>query len=386
MMVRGEGLVSRSLKNLPELAAAAGLVQAAVAPTEAPAGLLSHLRRRAAEGRVSPFEEKDPALRLAPEKLLPGCRSIIVVGLPHTVPEKVEHRGEKGPRGKVARCARGPDYHLLLKSRSERLLGLLKKELPGPLRSRILADRSPLVERELARLAGLGCIGENCTLITPESGSYISLGTILLDRALVPGNPQTQSCRQCGLCREACPTGALREPFVIDPYRCLSYISQAPGVVPAEMRPLMGTRLYGCDRCQEVCPLNRPPGGLPAATGLPGEFIFFPARPLLLPILEMTQKEFARTVGVTAAGWRGKSTLQRNAVIALGNSGDRAAVPALAHLLKRDPRPLIRLHTAWALGRLGGPGARQALEQQLRHETEPAVTAELRQAMEPCTS
>ena len=375
--------MGRALKNLPELAAAAGLTQAGVAPAGPPAGLLPRLRRRTAEGRVTPFEEKDPALRLNPERLLPGCRSIVVVGLSHAGPEREEHPGEGGPRGEVARCARGPDYHLILENRAQRLLELLQKELPGPMSSRILVDRSPLVERELARLAGLGLIGENCSLITPAGGSFISLGTILLDRVLEPGEPQApaQGCRQCGLCREACPTGALLEPCVIDPYRCLSYISQAPGVIPAPMRPLMGARLYGCDRCQEVCPLNRS-GAPPADRGSPGWFIFFPARPLLLPILEMTQKEFIRTVGLTSAGWRGKSILQRNAVVALGNSGDRAAVPALEHLLRCDPRPLIRLHAAWALGRLGGTRARRTLEQQLRRETDPAVTGELQQAME----
>ena len=378
--------MSRLLDLLPELAAAAGLVQAGIAPVESPPGLLPRLRRRAAENRVTPFEEKDPALRLDPKRLLPGCRSIIVVGLSHAGPEKEPDPlpAAPGPRGLVARCGRGPDYHLLVKSRAERLLELLKKELPGPLSSRILADRSPLVERELARQAGLGLIGENCTLITPEGGSFISLGTILLDRDLEPGEPLTQSCRQCARCREACPTGALLEPFIIDPHRCLSYISQSPGIVPLSARPLMGTRLYGCDRCQEVCPLNRPPDRAATEANLPGQFTFFPAQPLLLPILEMTKKEFACTVGLTSAGWRGKSTLQRNAVIALGNSGDRAAVPALVRLLEEDPRPLLRLHAAWALGRLGGKVARRSLELQLRRETEPAVTRELRLAMERC--
>ena len=374
--------MARSLKNLPELAAAAGLNLAGVAPASPPADLYTRLQRRLIEGRVTPFEEKDPAIRLAPEKLLPGCRNIVVVGMPYAPPERELPPGEKGPRGEVARCARGPDYHLLLKTRAECLLELIRKELPGPLNSRVLIDRSPLVERELARLAGIGWIGENCTLIAPANGSYIALGTILIDRALEPNAPLLQSCRQCGRCREACPTGALTEPFIIDPYRCLSYITQAPGVVPVEMRPLVGARLYGCDRCQEVCPHNQASERVPAYPDLPAVFIYFPARPFLEPILRMTQKEFTQTVGLTAAGWRGKSILQRNAVIALGNSGDRNAIPALTQVLKGDSRPLLRLHAAWALGQLGGTKARRHLELQLRRETEPLVINQPHLAME----
>ena len=370
------------LKNLAEMAAAAGLELAGIVPATPPAHLQAILQRRLDEGRVTPFEEKDPALRLNAAKLLPGCRSIVVVGMPLPFREEEVPSGYSGPRGVVARCARGPDYHLLLTSRAERLFSLLKKELPAPLNGRILVDRSPLVERELARLAGLGWSGENCTLITPAGGSYTALGTILIDQALEPGAPLPESCRQCGRCREACPTGALTEPFIIDPYRCLSYITQAPGVVPAAMRPLMGARLYGCDLCQEVCPHNRELTGAHGYPDQPAAFTYFPAYPLLEPILMMTQKEFARTIGLTAAGWRGKSNLQRNAVIALGNSGDRDAVPALAHLLKRDSRPLLRLHAAWAMGRLGGNRARRSLEMQLHRENEPAVIEELHLAME----
>lgn len=374
--------LAHHIKNLAELADAAGLGPAGIAPASPPAHLRGRLQRRLDEGRATPFEERELALRLDTDMLLPGCRSIVVVGMPLLFREEEAPSPGSGPRGTVARCARGPDYHLLLTSAAERLLTLLRREIPGPLAGRILVDRSPLVERELARLAGLGWSGENCTLITPAAGSYTALGTILIDRALEPDTPVEQSCKQCGSCRETCPTGALRAPFIIDPYRCLSYITQAPGVIPAVMRPLMGSRLYGCDLCQEVCPHN---SELPAAQGLtkqPAPFPYFPAHPLLEPILTMTRKEFDRTVGLTSAGWRGKTILQRNTAIALGNSGDRDTVPALAQLLEHDSRPLIRLHAAWALGRLGGNRARSSLELQLHREREKSVIEELRLAME----
>lgn len=372
--------MTRKLDNLPELAAMAGLETAGIAPVRPAAALRERLQRRIAEGRTTPFEEQDTALRLAPEKLLPGCRSIIVVGMPHGGAAPDPPPGE-GPGGEIARFARGPDYHRLLGARAEHLLELLQGELPGPLRGRILIDRNPLVERELAHSAGLGRIGENCNLITPAGGSHVALGTILLDRALETDPPLPQSCRQCGRCREACPTGALIEPYILDPRRCLSFVTQAPGIVPAAMRPLLGTRLYGCDRCQEVCPLNRP-GGAAAGKGPLDGAGHLPARLPLLPLLEMSAREFDRTVGPTAAGWRGRTVLQRNTVIALGNSGDRGSIPALARLLQEDPRPLLRLHAAWALGRLGGAQARRRLEMQLSREGEPTVAGELRAALE----
>ncbi len=373
--------MTHRLKNLAEMAAASGLALAGIAPAVPPFYLRPRLQQRLDEGRATPFEESDLDLRLNAGRFLPGCRSIVVVGMPYPFPGEERPRHNDRPQGSVARCARGPDYHLLLIRAAKHLFSLLKKELP-PLNGTILVDRSPLVERELARMAGLGWIGENCTLITPAGGSYTALGTILVDREIEPAAAPEQNCSHCGRCREACPTGALTAPYIIDPYRCLSYITQAPGVVPRAMRPLMGTLLYGCDLCQEACPHNREPRGSEGPSVLQGAFPFFPAHPLLEPILAMTQKEFTQTVGLTAAGWRGKSILQRNAVIALGNSGDTGAVPALAQILKKDSRPLLRLHAAWALGQLGGPLARRSLELQLHREPEPAVAEELRAAMD----
>ena len=139
------------------------------------------------------------------------------------------------------------------------------------------------------------------------------------------------------------------------------------------MRPLLGNRIYGCDQCQDACPQNRGAARSPLAEF---NFSYFPAEPLLLPMLEMTGKEYNLTVGLTSAGWRGKTTLQRNAVIALGNSGDPRAVRTLARLLENDSRPLIRLHSAWALGRIGGAVARFHLEKAQCYETDPAVLKE----------
>ena len=366
--------------NLHALAAAAGLELARVTAAAPLNHLTARLLDRAKQGRVTPFEEKEPARRVNPDHLLPGCRSIIVIGLPYPAgPDEPSRADAAGPRGLVARCARGLDYHRIVVQKGESLARLLKKELAAPLRYRVLCDRSPLVERELARQAGLGRIGENCTLITPAHGSFVALGTILLDRPLEEDAPQPEGCTGCGRCRAACPSGALIAPYTLDYSRCLSYWTQASGIVPAAMRPLFGARLYGCDCCQEVCPLNGAPRH--AANNNARSALFLPGAPPLLPLLRLSRKEFAATIGRSAAGWRGKTTIQRNAVIALGNSGDPVAVPELARLLEADPRPVIRLHSAWALGQIQDRAARRHLENCLRREDNPLVKEEARHAL-----
>ncbi|HOP68563.1 MAG: tRNA epoxyqueuosine(34) reductase QueG [Dethiobacteria bacterium] len=362
---------------IKEAALSLNLGPVGVAGAAPPQGLETILKRRLEEGRCSPFEEQEILPRLHPELLLEGCRSILVLAMPYPSPREDSPVFAPPPRGRVARFARGLDYHLLLQERAERLLELLRREYPS-LRARILVDRNPLVERRLARQAGLGWIGKNCNLIVPPYGSFVALGTVLLNLPLEEDSPAAGECGPCRRCLEACPTGALEAPFILNPYRCLSYITQASGIVPRDYRPLMGNLLYGCDRCQEVCPHNREA----AFPDPPYSFGFFPAETPLKPLLRMNKQEFKQTVGLTAAGWRGLATLQRNAVIALGNSGDREAVPILASLLHNDPRPGLKVHAAWALGRLGGREARRSLEQSCRKETETLLREELRLALE----
>lgn len=362
--------------NIEELAQHAGLPLAGVAPAKPLDHMTGKLQERLSANRFTPFEELNPARHVTPDYLLPGCRSIIVIGLPYPTTFSSSPM-LTGLRGKVARCAQGFDYHLILNEAGERLVELIRQATIKPFRYRILADRSPLLERELARMAGLGISGRNCSLINGIYGSHVALGTILLDLELPPGEPLEETCRGCGKCQEACPTGAFERPYILNPLRCLSYLNQASGVMPREYRPLMGTRLYGCDTCQDVCPHNRDTAAAAAAS-----FPFFPGAPLLPPILRLTRKEFDQTIALSAAGWRGKTTLQRNAIVALGNWGNPEASAELARILREDPRPVIRLHAAWALGRLNNGTARRTLESSRQREKEPAVLEEINCALE----
>ncbi len=365
---------------LSDLARRTGITEIGATPAEPLAYMRERLEQRVNENRLTPFEEHNLALRISPATLLDGCRSIITIAIPYNGPEMTVPKPDDLPRGVVARFAQSNDYHRLIELKAGLLIQALKQEYGAVFNHRILADRSPLLERELARRSGLGLIGENCTLINRRYGSYTVLGTILLDTEVetTTKSAETAKCQSCGKCREACPTGALSTPFIINPQRCLSYLSQASGIYPREFRVAAENRIYGCDRCQEVCPHNE---GVESSPLPEVAFKLFPSEPLLIPLLSMTHREYDLTIGLTCAGWRGKTTLQRNAVIALGNCKSEAAVRPLARLLENDPRPIIRIHAAWALGRIGSPKARLALDKSLKYDQDPEVNKEAKQAL-----
>jgi epoxyqueuosine reductase len=360
-------------EKLKKLARSIGIDQLGVTKSISFENLRGLLETRISEHYFTPFEEHNLELRLHPEYQLNNCCSIITLAVPYATAERNQKLIAIGPRGSVARCARAVDYHLVLKKKAETLVELIQKNTDHKFNYRILADRSPLLEREIARRCGLGLIAENCTFINDLYGSYVALCTILIDVSIEPDNAVEKLCLQCGECRTACPTGALSEPYILNPQRCLSYLTQAAGVFPRELRTQLETKIYGCDHCQEVCPLNNQIKSSPLSEL---SFELFPAEPLLLPLLNITHREFDLTVKLTSAGWRGKTTLQRNVIIALGNSKDQIAVRPLARILENDSRPLIRLHASWSLGQLGGRQACLALEKSAKRDPEESVRQE----------
>ncbi|MGH7336966.1 MAG: tRNA epoxyqueuosine(34) reductase QueG, partial [Myxococcota bacterium] len=210
--------------------------------------------------------ERNRALRHDPRGLLPGARSALVVGLRYAplAGEQPVPEGSIWPR--VARYARGRDYHLVLRTRLERVATALHDELPEA-RTRVCVDTAPLLERELAARAGLGAVGKNTNLLNPRFGSWFLLGELLTTLDLAPDAPLADLCGDCHLCLDACPTGALPAPYRLDARRCLSYWTiEHRGEIDREYRPHVAERLFGCDICQEVCPWNRremPPANEP---------------------------------------------------------------------------------------------------------------------------
>ena len=311
-----------------------------------------------------------------PEQLLPGARSIIALGLSYHTPTPPEPTDGQ-PRGRVSRYAWGRDYHQVFEGRVKELVRQLH-ELGGQ-RARFYVDYGPMPDRAVAQRAGLGWFGKNTNLLTPGGGSWLFLAEVLTDLELEPDRPLKKSCGRCTTCIPACPTGAIVAPYVIDNTRCISYHTiENRGSIPLEMRPLIGDWVFGCDICQDVCPVNQlaQPAGDPALAAASVE----DARPDLIAILEMTEEQFqARYRGSPMRRAR-RVGLQRNACVALGNIGDRAAGPALAQAL-RTGEPLVRGHAAWALGRIGGPEAQRALEEALPEELDADVRKEIDMAL-----
>ena len=312
-----------------------------------------------------------------PEDLLPGARSLVVVGAAYAAREPTAPQGS--PTGRVARYARGADYHDVMRARLGELAVHLRELGGDGVRTRLFIDSSPLAEREAAVRAGLGFFGKNTNLLTAVAGSWVLLGAILTDLALEPDAPLLKDCGQCRLCLDACPTGALPAPYVLDANRCISYLTiEHRGSIEPGLRPLMGDHVFGCDVCQEVCPWNRAERSIiwPELLGSPAA-----ARPPLTDLLALDDEAFRSRFKGSPIRRAKRRGLLRNAAIALGNSGHAGAAPMLARALS-DPEPLVRGHAAWALGRIGGRGTREALERQLAAEADEEVRREIHTALD----
>jgi epoxyqueuosine reductase len=324
-------------------------------------------------------------VRLDPTTVLPGARSALCVALQyHPLSwengEAGEPEGDLWPR--VARYARGRDYHDVMGERLKALAGRIATAFPGA-ESRPYVDTGPVLERGLAARAGLGAVGKNTNLLHPEGGSWFLLGELFLTLDLDPLDldiPLADLCGSCTRCLEACPTGALPEPYRLDSNRCISYWTiEHRGPLPEAAREMVGEWVFGCDICQEVCPWNvaTEPGDRNAhpELALPPER----AELDLAGLLNLSREEYVPRFRGSPMKRPKLPGLQRNAAVAMGNRRDPLYVPALARALV-EGEPLVRRHAAWALGRIGGSEARCCLTAALDQE-EGEVAQEIRAAL-----
>jgi len=296
--------------------------------------------------------------RRHPGSILPEVHSVVMVGMNYNPATP-----EQPSTGKIARYARGMDYHDVLRARLNQLLAWIQGDAPGCL-GRGVVDTAPLLERDFARRAGLGWIGKNTMLLNKRVGSYFFLGALLLDLELQPDlSHETDHCGTCAACLNACPTQAFIEPGLLDARRCISYLTiELKGSIPLELREPMGEWIFGCDVCQEVCPWNRkaPPGKEPALAPRPDLESIDP-----IELLGLTPEEFRQRFRGTAITRTKRRGLLRNAAIVLGNQGGADALGALRRALD-DPEALVREAAQWAIDKIA---ARERLRQTCPDET-----------------
>lgn len=298
-------------------------------------------------GGLGYLQRHAPA-KLHPERLLPGCQSILVIGIHYYRSRPLVAEG----MALVARHAWGSDYHAVLLGKLGQLQQALESRFPAE-RFSVAADNTPLLEKHYAVAAGLGVQGKHTLVINPRFGSWILIGEMLSTLELpvttkiaAPVSP----CGSCSLCIEACPTGALQEPGVLEAGRCLSCLSvEVRTSVPEEKRRALGPRIYGCDVCQEVCPQNR---GVPH-TRQP-EFLRDMAGPALDPgeVLALDEKDFRARFTGTSLFRSGRRGLVRNACVVAANLGRRDLLPRLREL-NFDADEVVAEHAAWAINELG---------------------------------
>lgn len=304
------------------------------------------LLERKENGKLSGFEEKNIELRIDPRKTLDSAKSIIVIAMSYYIKEENLKYYEK-PQfyGELARTAWGQDYHIVLKNKLEKLSEFISKEYDG-FEYKSFVDTGPLVDRYLANRAGIGFYGYNSAIINEDLGSWMFLGYMITNLPLEKDKPLDEiSCIGCNLCIKNCPTSAIEGPYEFNANKCLSNILQQKKEIPEDILPVIGKRIYGCDICQNVCPHNIDIKEMTTTAFIPDTV---PHQVDLIPLLNLSNKEYNSLFKENASGWRGKKILQRNAIITLGNYKDKEAIPYLIPLLK-DIRPDIRKITIWAL-------------------------------------
>lgn len=340
--------------------------------------LKNRLKRQQELGYQSGFEEPDLDKRTTPTLLLNEAESIISIAIAY--PSRMEDapQGKKGERrGIFARASWGMDYHTVLRERLAKLETYINENVPDA-QTRSMVDTGELSDRAVAQRAGIGWSAKNCSIITPEFGSYVYLGEMITNIPFIPDTPMEDECGECRLCIDVCPTGAIVEGGQLNAQRCIAFVTQTKTSLPDEFRAKIGNRIYGCDTCQTVCPKNKGKLNLHQSEFKPDPEI---AKPLLQPLLHMSNREFKKQFGHVSGSWRGKKPIQRNAIVALAHFKEESVVPDLIALLMNDQRPVIRGTAAWAIGKIGTTDGINALIKALQIEKDSEVIEEIHKGL-----
>ncbi len=287
-------------------------------------------------------------------EVVPSARSVVSLGTLYNTDHPYSTEVNDPDAALISRYAWGRDYHDVIGRRTEELLERMRAVVEEPFAARCYVDTGPVQERVYAQHAGLGWIGKNTCLINPEQGSWFFLSEIITSLPLDPDAPQLDQCGTCTLCIEACPTDAIREPWVLDATRCLSYLTiELRGAIPEEQRADVGTRVYGCDICQDVCPYN-------AAAARSDDAAWQPApeldQPSLSELWRWSDERLGALLERSAMSRARLAGLRRNVAVALGNSATPAAATAVADPASPETpsrnAPMVAEHVDWAWRRL----------------------------------
>ncbi len=311
------------------------------------------------------FTFGDPGRSTDVSRSFPWARSLVVAGFAY-LPEAGSPEPEQPNHGRVARFATEDHYRGLRGA----LDGAAQLLADAGYHAELVVDDNRLVDRAAAVRAGVGWWGKNTMVLAPGAGPWMLLGSVVTDAALEATPPMVRDCGSCDACLPACPTGALVAPGILDARLCLAHLLQAPGWIPIELRRAVGDRIYGCDDCLDACP----PGARLEATALPAP------RLDLLVLLARKDGELLRRFEHFYVPRRRAEFLRRNLLVALGNGGDEAAVPAVAEYLAH-PDAMLRGHAAWALGQMGGDQAAAALRAAVTAESDGKVRMEIESAL-----
>jgi epoxyqueuosine reductase len=380
------------------------------------------IKERIAEGLMDGlpwFTTERTEVSCHPDALLPNAQSIIALAVCYLSKQPEEEQEKGPPRGRISRYAWGDDYHDIIKPKLQQFADWLREyvrnEIGETLETRLFVDTGRMVDRAVAQRAGLGWYGKNTNILTKGWGSWVFLAEIVTNLPLTPDEPLKANCGSCEICLHACPTKALPNPYELDNTRCISFLTiELRGSIPLELRPLMGNLIFGCDICQEVCPVNKlaerrlgmqdrtetqnisltnikrrstiqDTNTTTARLNFRSHNEFHPrstvgSSPELIPLLSLTEEQFRERFRRSPIKRTKRRGLLRNVCVALGNIGDPQAVPALIGAL-HDEEALVRGHAAWALGQIGGEQALAALREALEHEQDQEVQKEIQCAL-----
>jgi len=307
-----------------------------------------------------------------PKSILKRAKSIISVAQCYMIEETEYAQDKNQPLGKIAKYDIG-NFYYDVKLKLKKIVDFINQETDFKYKSKNKSCYISLTEKPIAQRAGVGWYGKNGIIITERFGSWVVLGEIITELELDTDESLQRDCGDCTICIDSCPTKAIVSPYVIDRTRCLQYISERPMKVPLDFREVWEDKLYGCTICQEVCPKNykvKPKKYKP-------EYGYVGSRIPLIPLLQITEGEFQNYFAYNQISMRPREAIKRNAVLALGNIGDTKAVVPLVRTLQEDDSSMVRGHTAWALGKIGGEKAKFALEKALKIEKDKEVREEI---------